>query len=250
LALAGLAAATAAAARSAPPAERLAIVDRAIEHHGGDLYRSSRTELRLCSASGCYELVAERRGGLFDYRVTGSVSAGRRSVRWTNDRLEVTLDGRPLDPSPSEAAALRDWLMARIYFCFLPYKLNDPGVLKQDLGLERWGERQLRRVKVTFEPGSSAGADDEFVYWLDPESGRVELYAYSFRQGGGGLRLRRGRNYRRVGGLLFFDQENLGIDGPGLGVDAIDQAWAERNLQWVSDVELRDVRVTPLPPPN
>lgn len=244
LALAG------AAAHAAAPVPRLEIVDRAIEYHGGERYVRSRSELRLCSASGCYEVSAERRGGLFDYRVAGPVSAGRRFVRWTNDSLEATLDGRPLEPTAEEAARLREWLMARLYFCFLPFRLNDPGVLKEEQASDPWSGRSLRRVKVTFVPDSSPGADDEFVYWLDPESGRVELYAYSFPENGGGLRLRRGFNYRRVGGLLFFDQENLGIDGAGLSVDMIDESFAARRMHPVSTVELRDVRVTPLPPPD
>ena len=59
------------------------------------------------------------------------------------------------------------------------------------------------------------------------------------------MRFRRAFNYRRVGGILFFDQENWGIDGPGLGVDQIDPEFV-RSLPHVSTVELEDIRVEPL----
>ncbi|MEM7354192.1 MAG: hypothetical protein AAF657_25535, partial [Acidobacteriota bacterium] len=41
---------------AAEPVERLEIVDRAIAYHGGELYRTTATELDLCSKSGCFDI--------------------------------------------------------------------------------------------------------------------------------------------------------------------------------------------------
>ena len=238
--------AMASAAVAAHPAgvARHPLVDRAIAFHGGERYRNSRTTLELCSASGCSRIAVEIEGGIFDYTVTGRLGEAERRVRVTNDEVEHWLDGIEQEIADAdERRRLRDWVMARVYFCFLPYRLNDPGVVKHDQGLEQWGDRLLHRVKVTFETGVGSDAQDEYVYWFDPESARVEMFAYSYEGGDPGLRFRRATNYRRVGGLLFFDQENLGTEGEGLSVDLVDPEFVAKRLRRVSTVELRDLHV-------
>ncbi len=235
-----------AAPTSAAAVERLPIIDRSIAYHGGERYRASRTELELCSGSGCYQLAVWVEDGLYEFRVSGPTSRGPRRVRVDNDSIDWWQGGEKQPVAPEREPALRDWAMSRIYFCFLPYRLNDPGVFKRDLGLETWDGRELRKVKVTFAQGVGTDAQDSYVYWLDPGTGRVEQFAYSFVTGGPGLRFRRGFNYRRVGGILFFDQENLGVEGPGLTVDQIDPAFVAERMRPVSTVELREISVREL----
>ncbi len=224
------------------PVQRLAIVDRAIAFHGGDLYRST-SELDICSKSGCFHLRVRLDGGAYEHRVAGDVRGGRLEVRSTHDTLEAWRDGEPVAIEPGEERSYRDWAMARVYFPFLPYRLNDPSVLKQDLGTVDWQGRTLQRVKVTFEAESSTDASDEYMYWLDPATGRVELFAYSYLTDGGGLRFRRAVDHRRVGGILFFDQENLGVEGEGLTVDRIDPAYVASEMRHISTLRLKNIRV-------
>ena len=117
---------------------------------------------------------------------------------------------------------------------------------KEDLGIEVWDDRRLRKVKVTFEAGTSTDASDEYLYWFDPDTGRLELFAYSYEVNGGGLRFRRLFNYRRVGGLLFYDQENWGTEGPGLAIDLVTPEYVETRMRHVSTIELRDIEVEAL----
>ena len=112
----------------------------------------------------------------------------------------------------------------------------------EDRGLEGWDGRELRKIKVTFEPGTSTDADDEFLYWFDPETARLESFAYRYRRDQGGLRFRRLGNYRRVGGILYFGQDNLGIEGPGLAVDRVTPE-SVRTMRHVSTVTLDKIRV-------
>ncbi len=223
--------------------ERLAIVDRAIAFHGGELYRHSTVELDLCSKSGCFHLWVKADGDAWEHRVSGLAGGRRVEVRATHDNLEVWRDGEAVAVT-GEEQRWRDFAMARIYFPFLPYRLNDPGVWKEDLGIVDWEGRKLHRVKVTFESGTSTDDDDEYMYWLDPGTGRVELFAYSYRDGDAGLRFRRATGHRRVGGILFFDQENFGVEGEGLAVDEIDPAFVAGRMRHVSTVRLENIRVT------
>ena len=228
-----------------PPLEhRSKVVDRSIEFHGGGIYDNSVVQLEICSKSGCYQIESRIDEGLFDISAVGRVRDHERRVRITNDTLEYWQDSVLQDVTPERDRSLRDWVMARAYFVFLPYRLRDDSVRHEDLGFEHWDGKPLRKVKVTFVPGSSSGADDEFLYWFDPETARLEMFAYSFAGNPGGLRLRRAVDHRRVGGILFFDQENWGVDGDGLSVDTIDPVTAG-GWKLVSRVTLQDIRVQP-----
>ena len=191
-------------------------------------------------------MVARVDGGRFEYTVSGKSGDGQLWVRWSNDALEVRRNGVAEKVAAGDEQRFRDWAMARVYFCFLPFRLDDPSVRHRDLGVVDWDGRTLHKVKVTFDPGSSTDAGDEYMYWFDPETARLELFAYSYEENGGGLRFRRAVRHRRVGGILFFDQENYGADGPGLSVDAIDAAYVRRAMRHVSTVRLEAIEVTPL----
>jgi hypothetical protein len=221
------------------------VVDRSIEYHGGSRFRNTRTRLEVCSRSGCYEVSAAVQGSRYQYSVRGPFRDGVREVVMNNDRVAHWHNGVEAPPRPEDEQALRDWAMARLYFCFLPYRLDDESVIKQDLGLENWSGRSLHKVRVTFVPGSSTDAEDEFIYWFDPGNGRLEQFAYSFRGSPGGLRFRRLYNYRRVGGILFHDQENWGASGDDLRVDRIDPEFAS-SMQRISAVEVDNIRVEDL----
>jgi len=217
------------------------IVDKAIAFHGGNAYSASETRMTIASKSGTFGLVSRMNGGLFDHRVTRIRNGQEETVRLTNDGIERSVDGTTTVETGSEAERLTRFVNERIYFPFLPFRLNDPGVIKTDLGVESWDGRPLRRIKVTFEGAADDG--DQYVYWFDPESGRLEQFAYSFRNNGGGLRLRKGFNYRRVGGILFCDSDNYGLSGTAHGVDEITPDFAKENMTQISTVTLSDIVV-------
>ena len=225
------------------------MVARSIEHHGGEIYRHSEASLELCSGSGCYRMTVRTDGGLYRHEVAGPYRGHTRTVRADNDSVTASRNGEPLIVTGEARQALRDWATARIYFAFLPYRLNDPAVIQEDLGIEEWEGRRLHKVKVTFEAGSSTDAEDEYLYWFDPETARLEQLAYSFQGRPGGLRFRRLEGYRRIGGILFFDQVNLGVEGDDLSVDQIDPAFVRERMREVSRVKLREITVRSLARP-
>jgi hypothetical protein len=235
---------------AAEKAKRLPIVDKAIAYHGGDLYRASETRLTLRSRSGAFRLTSRMDGDRFDHTVTDTLEDGKeRRTRITNDTVERWEGSQKVALDAEGERRARDSVMSRVYFPFLPYRLNDPSVYKEDLGLVDWEGRKLHKVKVTFEPGTSTDANDEYLYWFDPKTGRVEQLAYSFGAGteSGGLRFRRSTNFRRVGGILVYDAENFGIDGGGnLKVESVTpeavKGWKKISTVAVEGVEVKPVR--------
>lgn len=226
---------------------RLEIVDRAIEHHGGDLFEHSRVRLTVASRSGSFDVDSTTDGDRFEYVIRASEGSDEREYRRDNRALEVTEAGEPMEMDETEQVRAESYVNQRMYFLFLPYKLNDPGTYKEDRGIEEWNGRQLNRVRVTFEPDSSDGAGSAYVYWFDPETARLEQFAYDYSKGTG-LRFRILRNYRRIGGLLFYDADNYGLNTPdgGLTVDDITPAYVAEELPLVSRIEHRDVQVEQL----
>jgi len=226
--------------------ERLAIIDRAIEFHGGDAYEASTTALTVTSRSGSFDLVITRNGGEFDYTVSGKVSRGQveRKVHYTNSSVERWDNGEPVDLDDEDARRARDFVDARVYFPFLPYGLNGPSVYQEDLGLDTWEGRELHKVRIAFQPGSSTDAEDHYVYWFDPDTGEMAMFGYDFKVGGGGLRLRKVIRTERVGGLLFSDQENYAVNGPDFSVDQLTPGFVTDHMELMSTVLLSNIEVT------
>ncbi len=192
-------------------------------------------------------MASEVQGGDFDHTVVWTDREDReRKVRVTNETVEQWVDGEMVPVEADEEQRLRDLVNARVYFPFLPYRLNDPSVVKQDLGTETWDGKELHKVKVTFQAGTSTAARDEYLYWFDPDTGRLEQFAYSFHGGDGGLRLRRGSNYRRVGGILFFDSGNWGVNAQSTDVLDVTPGFAASGMEKISDVELSAIKVEPI----
>lgn len=240
-----LACATERGARAGETHLGVPIVERSIAFHGGPVQKRSKVALSICSKSGCFDLEVQNDGKNFDYVVSGASGEKKRKVHWSNTTVEQWLDGQPTELDAANRQKAQDFVSARVYFPFLPFRLADPSAHLKDLGIERWGERNLHKVKVTFAAGSSTDAGDEFLYWFNPETARLEQFAYRFGQGEGrGLRFRRGQNYRTVGGILFFDAENFAIDAPGLEVEQISPSFVAEKMKLLSVVELKNIEVT------
>ena len=86
------------------------------------------------------------------------------------------------------------------------------------------------------------------MYWFDPKTARLEQFAYTYvnSDGSRGLRFRRLNNFRRVSGLLLFDQENLGREDHSLPLEAIDPVTVDSQLRVISQVSLQRVSVKPI----
>lgn len=227
--------------------ERLDIVDRAIATHGGERVENAEVSLTITSKSGSFDVVTRRQGDSFDHRIVESQDGVLRVHRQTNSELTLTEDGEAVEIGENDVARALSYVNQRLYFLFLPYKLNDPGVYKEDLGLETWDGRQLHKVRVSFQADSSAGAESEYMYWFDPETSRLAQFAYDY-SGGTGLRFRKLFNYREVGGVLFYDAENYGVNerAGGLSVNLVTPQYAADDLPLVSTITLSEIDVTQL----
>ncbi|MEM7479929.1 MAG: DUF6503 family protein [Acidobacteriota bacterium] len=227
-------------------ADTLPIVEKSIALHGGDILEHSVVELEICSRSGCTALEVETDGERYRHVASGEVGEVERRVEATNDSVTLWEDGEEVPIAADDEQRYRDWVSARVYFAFLPKRLEDSSVNLRDLGLVDWQGRSLHKVEATFDTGSSTAAADTYIYWFDPETARVEQFAYSFGSKGG-LRFRPAFNYRQVEGVTFFDQKNYGVENPQITTGDIDPEIAD-GMELVSTVTLKNISVRPLKP--
>lgn len=234
----------AAAVAVAEKVEHLELVDRAIAVHGGDRVENANVRLTVTSKSGSFDIATLRSGEGFEHRIVESKNGVETVHRQTNGAMEKTENGAAIPIPEGEMARVHSYVNQRMYFLFLPYKLNDAGTYKEDLGLETWDGRELHKVRVSFQPGTSAGDESEYMYWFEPESGRLAQFAYDYT-GGTGLRFRKLFNYRDEGGIIFYDAENYGLNtrSGGLSVNLITPEYAEQELPLVSTIQLSNIEV-------
>ncbi len=216
------------------------IVGRALQFHGSEMLEQSNVSLTVTSKSGSFGVIAQP-GPVFDYTIFSGSSDNSVVTRHTNKpgepELTVTEGDQPVEISDPQVT--RDFVSARMYFLFFPYRLLDPDTTLTDLGMETWGSRELHKVRLTFASGTSTNADQGFLFWFDPETAQLQQFAYTFD---GGVRFRKMVNARRVAGVLIADHENYAHD-ENVSVNVVTPEFAS-GMKLLSTVALSDVSIT------
>lgn len=221
------------------------IVAKAISYHGGNIYEQSWITMTITSLTGSFHIEAMRDGGVFDQVVInpGRDNQPERRVRLTNSGVTEWRGGIESELNAEAERRARAFVDARVFFPLLPYTLKGSNNHFEDKGLETWDGHQLRRVKITFTPGSSNDSDDAYTFWFDPDSGRVEQFGYDFDNG---LRFRKATSFFRVGGVLFSNQKNYAVDGGKVPVDTLTPEYVATEMRLLSTVIISNVTVEPL----
>ena len=224
----------------ATPSDVPPIVAKAMDFHGREAYESASITMTITSLSGSFRIETTRAGGRFEHVVTNAAGSVERRVRLTNDTIEEWRDGEAVALDPEGERGARAFVDARVFFPLLPFTLEGGDIRFEDRGLDMWDGTALQKVKVTFDPGTSGGSNDHYMFWFDSETGRLEQFGYDF---GTGLRLRKAVEFQRVGGILFSTQANYAIDGLGLSVDILSPDYVAENMPLLSTVTISDITV-------
>ncbi len=217
------------------------IVDQAIEASGGGRYQNSRISFRFRDRR--YSAYREN-GQRVLTRVTETDTARIEDIK-TGTSFERRVDGVRRELADSTRQKLSDAVNSVHYFAYLPSGLNDPAVNKEYLGVQKMGDSDYHKVRVTFDQeGGGTDFEDVFVYWFNTETHLPDYLAYEYHTNGGGMRFREAYNERKVGGIRFVDYRNYKYEG-GLPVTALDSLFRAGELELLSLIELKDIEVTP-----
>ena len=130
------------------------------------------------------------------------------------------------------------------YFSVLPFGLNDTSVFKKRLPSSTIKGKEYYKIKITFsEKGGGEDFDDIFMYWIGKEDFLVDYLAYSYHTNGGGKRFRVLKEQCSKNGIRFVDYHNYKPLNKSISLIDIDKAFENNQLQKISEIILKDIKV-------
>jgi len=220
------------------------IIDRAINTHGGSLFEES--EITFTFRDRVY--TSKRKGGDFELtRFFEDASGAAVKDYLSNEGFMREVNGELVEVHDTMANKYSNSVNSVIYFALLPYKLNDPAVIKEYLGEDTIKGEPYHEIKVTFkQEGGGDDAEDVFVYWIHQENYTMDYLVYEYHVDGGGVRFREAKNIRTVGGIRFADYNNYGTEEVVQSLQEYDDLFEQDKLNLVSEIILEDVKVSKL----
>jgi len=219
------------------------IVDRSLEYSGLDKMNQAQIEFRLRDRDYIYKM----KKGRFEYTRIFIAPEGDTLIdvlsneglqRWTNRQL--------IDLSDPWRQAYTNSINGVIYYAFLPYRLNDPAVIKEYMGITDIAGKAYHKIKVTFqEEGGGEGFEDIYLFWFEKETLSLDFFAYQYFSDGGGIRFRKAVNRRVINGIAFQDHLNYKpADTANVLIDQIEVAFENDELELLSEINLENILVT------
>jgi hypothetical protein len=187
-------------------------------------------------------------------RNKGQFVLGRIMVEENNDSIFDLLSNDGFERFINdELITLPDSMVAKYissvnsvhYFSVLPYGLNDKAVNKTLLGKEIIKGKQYNKIKITFsQEGGGEDFDDEFIYWINTLSHKIDYVAYSYAEDDGiGIRFREAYNERTVNGIRFVDYNNYKPEATIENLINLGILFQDEKLKLLSKIELEAINV-------
>ena len=219
------------------------IVDQAIEYAGGDRFNQSHISFSFRDKH--YEV--SRKKGEWKMSRTYQDSSLLVQDDYSPKGFQRKINGAKVKVADSMAFKYMESINSVIYFALLPYKLNDPAVIKENLGKEKIEGKAYYKIQVGFkEEGGGEDFQDEFIYWFDVEDYSLDYLAYSFQVNGGGMRFRRAYNERFVQGIRFVDYVNYKPTKSDVPLVSLARLHQENKLEELSNIKLESIEVRTL----
>lgn len=220
------------------------IVDRSIEEHGGEAFKSSFIAFDFRNR----HYTATLDNGNFEYTREFKDSTGNIKDVLTNSAFVRYRNGSPVSLTNERKKAFTNSVNSVIYFGLLPWYLNDPAVNKRYVGPTMVERKPYQLVRVTFDKkGGGEDHQDVFLYWFHNDTNRMGYFAYTFESDGGGLRFRKAVNPRRIGGILFQDYINYKPASDDVPIEQLQAMFESGKLQKLSEIRLENIQVKHLP---
>lgn len=221
--------------------EANAIVNETIKISGGALFNKSDIEFDFRNK----HYKASRNNGKFIYERVFNDSLGVINDVLTNKGFQRFVNDSVFEVSDEKAKAYSSSVNSVHYFSVLPYGLNDKAVNKSYLGKIEIKNLNYFKIKVTFnKEGGGEDFDDEFVYWINTKTFKVDYLAYSYNENDGkGYRFREVYNECYINGIRFVDYNNYKSKNEIVTLSNLDELFKLNQLELLSKIELKNIYV-------
>lgn len=226
----------------APISKAQQVVDQAIASHGDTAYENAT--MQFIFRDRLYK--RQRSGGTYQYeRIFSNPEDSSQTIRdiLSNTNFSREVNGSAVAIPDTMAAKYSNSVNSVIYFALLPYRLNDPAVIKEYLGESTIKGTPYDKIQITFqEEGGGKDFDDTFIYWFHKETHQLDYLAYNYATDGGGTRFREAINSRMVQGIRFQDYINYKMDKT-LPLEIADSLFEVGELEELSQIILESIEV-------
>ena len=181
------------------------IVDRTIEAHGGKLYDNADYSFVFRGTKYRFQ------NNETTYAYSSEIQKGDSLIKnvMTPDKFERSVNSNLQALNKEKTSQYSEALNSVIYFAMLPYKLQDASVNRKFIKETTIKDKQYDVVGVTFgQDGGGRDFDDEFHYWINKQTHKIDYIAYNYRTNNGGVRFRTAFNTRVIDGITFQDYIN------------------------------------------
>ncbi|WP_139957975.1 DUF6503 family protein [Flavicella sediminum] len=181
------------------------LAQKTIEAHGGELYETAHFSFDFRENS--YQFKNDFNN--YEYIKTSNKEKIVTQDLLKNGQLTRTLNNEVIDLNDKELKSATGAINSVIYFATLPHKLKDASVLKTYIGTTTIHDKNYEILGITFQQeGGGEDFDDQFHYWINTETHKIDYLAYNYKVNGGGVRFRSAYNRRVVEGITFQDYSN------------------------------------------
>jgi hypothetical protein len=226
-------------APAAAPEKSLAekILDQAIMAHSDGKYDTAHYQFVFRGKIYTFH----NEGGDFAYTLTQKKEGGIQFDQLINGEFTREIDGKRVTLTAKETASGTEALNSVIYFVTLPHKLTDAAVNLEHGGTISINGSTYDALDVNFDKeGGGVDHDDNFRYWINQETHRIDYLAYDYLTNGGGVRFRSAYNPRVVDGILF--QDYINFKAPvGTALADLPEMLEKETLEELSTIASEDV---------
>lgn len=214
------------------------ILANTVQAHGGALYDQAHYSFTFRKRTYTFQ----NNGDAFRYTVDRSKDGREVIDILDQDSFQRLVNGKLDSLTQKQIAAYTGSINSVIYFATLPHKLQDPAVNLEYKGTTTINEGEYEILEVYFDQeGGGQDHDDEFYYWINKETSRIDFLAYNYRVNGGGVRFRSAYNTRNVEGIIFQDYVNYKapLETPLADLPAL---FEQEKLEKLSLIETENVK--------
>jgi hypothetical protein len=216
------------------------IIDRAIDAHGGENYKKAKISFDFRNIH--YQIL--KTPSRYEYSREFTDSLGNVRDQLNNQGFVRTINGRKVNLPEERIKAFSNSVNSVAYFALLPYGLNDDAVRKKWLGESELEGNRYDIVFVNFsENGGGEDFDDEFLYWINKETGRMDYMAYTYETDGGGVRFRKAIHPKIINGILLQDYLNFKPEDKNTPLEEMEELYKNGKLELLSEIQLENIEV-------
>ncbi|WP_449403941.1 DUF6503 family protein [Flavobacterium frigoris] len=173
-----------------------------MEAHGGKLYNDADYSFEFRGKKYRFQ----NDGGAYTYST--EIQKGDSLIKdvMTADKFKRSINNSLQSLSKKDVDKYSEAINSVIYFATLPHKLQDASVHKTFVEETTIKGKNYDVIKVTFgQEGGGKDFDDEYHYWINKDTHKIDYLAYSYLVNDGGVRFRSAFNTRVVDGVTFQD---------------------------------------------